>query len=139
MTNSPNHRPSVIRTVLVSYGTGSNESAWLRSLDEAFAPCGLSPCHTHTRASTLERVEIGGLSAAVLVDDRPRIDGLSVLRAVRSIDAALPCWLLTANASRRLLAAALELSVCGVMESMADVADLSHRLAKYLDDPLRRN
>lgn len=139
MTNSPKYRPSVIRTVLVSYGPRSEDSSWLRSLDDAFAPCGLSPCHAHTRAATLERVELGGLSAAVLVDDRPRIDGLSVVRAIRAIDEALPCWLLTAHTSRRLLAAALELSVCGVMESMADAADLSHRLARYLDDPLRRN
>ena len=76
--------------MLVSYGPRSEDSSWLRSLDDAFAPCGLSPCHTHTRASTLERVELGGLSAAVLVDDRPRMDGLSVVRAIRAIDTALP-------------------------------------------------
>jgi hypothetical protein len=139
VTNLPNYEPSLIRTVLVSYGQATPDPLWLHGLDDAFRPCRLSACRTHTRDSTLEMVERGGLSAAVLVDDRPRIDGLSVVRAIRSIDTALPCWLVIAHATRRILEVALELSVCGVMEPMADVTDLSSRLAKYLDDPLRRN
>lgn len=139
MTNLPNPEPSHTRTVLLShmqYGTGAS---WVGGLDEAFRPCGLTLFRATTRAAALNTVEKGGLAAAILIDDRPRVDGLTLLRLIRSIDMILPCWLVTAKATRRTLEAALNLSVCGVMETPTDVIEFTRTLVRYLDDPRRHN
>ena len=108
-------------------------------MDEALRPCGLTLFRANTRAAALATVEKGGLAAAILIDDRPWIDGITLLRLIRSIDIVLPCWLVTAKATRRTLEAALNLSVCGVMETPANVIEFTRTLVKYLDDPRRHN
>ncbi len=108
-------------------------------MDEAFRPCGLTLFRADPRAAALNTVEKGGLAGAILIDDRPRVDGLTLLRLIRSIDMILPCWLVTAKATRRTLEAALNLSVCGVMETPTDVIEFTRTLVRYLDDPRRHN
>ena len=139
MTNLPRIEPSNARTVLLSHSQDGIGSSWVGGLDEALRPCGLTLFRAKTRAAALATVEKGGLSAAILIDDRPRIDGITLLRLIRSIDIVLPCWLVTAKATRRTLEAALNLSVCGVMETPTDVVEFTRTLAKYLDDPRRHN
>lgn len=139
MTNLPNFEPSQKRTVLLSYEHCSTGASWVGGLDEAFRPRGITLCRASSRAAALATVEKGGLAAAILIDDRPRVDGLTLLRLIRSIDVILPCWLVTARATRRTLEAALDLSACGVMETPTDVIELTRTLTKYLDDPRRRN
>ncbi len=108
-------------------------------MDEAFRPCGLTLFRARTRADALATVEKGGLAAAILIDDRPRVDGLTLLRLIRSIDMILPCWLVTAKATRRTLEVALDLSVCGVMETPTNVIEFTRTFVRYLDDPRRHN
>ena len=139
MTNLPNLEPLHTRTVLLSHTQDGTGSSWVGGLDEAFRPCGLTLFRAHTRADALATVEKGGLAAAILIDDRPRVDGLTLLRLIRSIDMILPCWLVTAKATRRTLEAALDLSVCGVMETPTNVMEFTRTLTRYLDDPRRHN
>ena len=139
MTNLPKIEPSHTRTVLLSHSQDGIGSSWVGGLDAALRPCGLTLFRANTRAAALATVEEGGLAAAILIDDRPRVDGITLLRLIRSIDIVLPCWLLTAKATRRTLEAALNLSVCGVMETPTDVIEFTRTLAKYLDDPRRHN
>ncbi len=139
MTNLPNLEPSHTRTVLLSDTQCGTGSSWVGGLDEALRPCGLTLFRANTRAAALDTVEKGGLAAAILIDDRPRVDGLTLLRLIRSIDLILPCWLVTAKATRRTLEAALNLSVCGVVETPTDVMEFTRTLARYLDDPRRHN
>ncbi|MCH8148821.1 MAG: response regulator [Planctomycetes bacterium] len=139
MTNLPNIDPSHTRTVLLSHSQDGTASSWARGLDEALRPCGLTLFRVKTRAAALATVEKGGLAAAILIDDRPRVDGITLLRLIRSIDLVLPCWLVTAKATRRTLEAALNLSVCGVMETPTDAIEFTRTLATYLDDPRRHN
>ncbi len=139
MTNLPNIEPSRTRTVLLSHMQHGTSASWVGGLDEAFRPCGLTLFRADTRSAALDTVEKGGLAAAILIDDRPRVDGLALLRLIRSIDMVLPCWLVTAKATRRTLEAALELSVCGVMETPTNVIEFTRTLVRYLDDPRRQN
>ena len=72
-------------------------------------------CRAHTGPDTILRVEQGGLGAAVICADHARIDGLSVLRIIRSIDMELPCWLVTKDTTRQTLQTALSLRVTSVV------------------------
>ena len=125
--------------MLFSHGLFCAGSRWLGEVEEGLRPSGLVVCRAHSGPDTIRRVEQGGLGAAVLIADRTQIDGLSILRVIRSIDAELPCWLVTPEATRQLLEAALSLQVTSVLTQPVEVNRLTLALKKVLIDPARRN
>ena len=126
-------------TVLLSHALPCEGPRWLREVGDELRPSGFVFCRAHSGPDTVRRVEQGRLAAAILVEDRLQIDGLSLLRIIRSIDMKLPCWLVTENATRRTLEIALSLSVAGVMTQPIDVTVLAQALRKLLSDPDRTN
>ena len=107
---------------------------WLGSLEDALRPAGYGVCRTHSGADTIERVERGGLAAAVLLGDGQRIEGLSLLRIIRSIDSALPCWLVMETPTRRTMQTAFSLRATSVMSYPVAREDLSLALMKVLPE-----
>ncbi len=104
----------------------------MEEIDAAFAPLGLLACRVHTRLEAVQRVEGGGLSGAVLVTDDRSIDGLSLLRIIRSIDLELPCWLVADDADRRTLQEAFALRVTSVLTHRIGAGALTSALRRRL-------
>ena len=96
-------------------------------------------CRAHSGPDTIRRVEEGGLTAAILVEDQRQIDGLSLLRIIRSFDLTLPCWLVTENATRRTLEVALALRAISVLTHPVDLTELTRELERLSSDPARGN
>ncbi len=130
MTLTPNLIPR--RRILFAFGEHMVGPRWLGSIDAAFEPIGLTICPAHSGPETIRRVEEGGLSAAVVVEDQRAIDGLSLLRIIRSIDRALPCWLLTQDTRRTTLESALALQVTSVLASSIGPGELAATLCRRL-------
>ena len=120
------------RRILFAFGEQRLAPRWLGSLDAVFGPTGLVICPAHSGEETIRRVEEGGLSAAVLVEDQRAIDGLSLLRIIRSIDRALPCWLLTEDTRRTTLETALALRVTSVLTSSVEPGELAATVCRCL-------
>ena len=139
MTIVPGLAKTSRREVLLACGLPKSAHRWLCDVDGALEPSGLVVCRAFTRADAVRRVERGGLAAALLIGDRRRIDGLSLLRIIRSIDWKLPCWLVTDDTTRPALEAALSLSATGVMSQPVEVDELVMTLRKVLVDPIRGN
>lgn len=121
---------------LTTRGHGSGEFAggWLGDVEQALRPAGYAVCRTHSAPATIQRVELGGLAAAVLVADDRRINALSLLRIIRSIDDALPCWLVTDAPTRQTLQVALSLRAMSVMSNTLARRELSVALMKALPE-----
>ncbi len=139
MTNLPSWGCTESRKVLLSHGGAWTRNAWLGGVDDVLRPSGFVVCRAHTGADTIRQVEEGGLAGAVLVEDRERIDGLSLLRIIRSIDRHLPCWLVTERANRRTLEVALSLRVVSVMAQPLDLSELTRTLTGFLSDRANGN
>ena len=118
--------------MLLAYGRYGDEAEYLRRADELFRSSGLVACRVHTGPDTIRRVERGGLAAAVVCGDRGQIDGLSLLRIIRSIDEELPCWLVIRDATRQTLEAALALRVTSVLTHPVEVGELILALRRVL-------
>ena len=112
------------RRILLAFGEQGDAPAWVHAADEAFQPLGYLLFRTRTGPETIRRIEEGGLAAAVVVEDQGAIDGLSLLRIIRSIDRELPCWLLTHDMRRQTLESALALQVMSVFSREIEVAEL---------------
>ena len=120
------------RRILLAFGEQGIGPRWLGGIDAAFEPNGLIVCPTHSGPETIRRVEEGGLSAAVVVEDQRTIDGLSLLRIIRSIDRVLPCWLLTEDTRRTTLETALALQVTSILTSSIGPGELAEALWRRL-------
>lgn len=120
------------REVLVARGRGGGVWQWYDDIEARFQPVGLSVVRVHTSPDAVRRVEQGGLAGAVLVTDGRRIDGLSLLRIIRSIDAQLPCWLVTSDTTRYTLQAALALRATSVIHDSTGARELSLALRNAL-------
>lgn len=123
------------RRVLLAYGEQGDGPTWLRDADAAFGPSGFVLCQSRTGPETIRRIEEGGLAAAVVVEDQRAIDGLSLLRIIRSIDDALPCWLLTHDTRRQTLETALSLRVMSVFSHAIEASELADALRRRLAVP----
>ena len=130
---------SPVRNVLVARGRGGDVSQWFDEVEARFQPVGLTVVRVHTSPEAVRRVEEGGLAGAVLVTDQRRIDGLSLLRIIRSIDERLPCWLVTSDTTRHTLQTALALRATSVIHDTAGVVELSLALRNVLDLTIRDN
>ena len=120
------------RRILFAFGEQGVGPRWMGDIDAAFGPTGLVVCPAHSGPETIRRIEEGGLSAAVVVEDQRTIDGLSLLRIIRSIDHVLPCWLLTEDIRRTTLEAALSLHVTSVLTSSIGPGELAATLCRRL-------
>jgi DNA-binding NtrC family response regulator len=107
-------------------GGASWESELLTRLD----PTGVLVQHAFTTSDVVRVVETGTVHLA-LVSDAPRIDGLSVLRMIRTIDGSLPCVLVAAGPDRRWLEQALALRADSVFSPPIDL-ELMCRLVTRL-------
>ena len=130
---SPTVRHDLLQTrrLLVADGTDAGP-AWPADLRGFFRRAGVVVCHARCGAEAVERVEQGGLMAAVLVEgasESAGIDVLSLVRIIRSIDQILPCWLVTNQTSRRTLERALDLRVNSII----------HYPRRVLTDPFQSN
>jgi CheY-like chemotaxis protein len=118
--------------VLVAYQSLPVGPRWLGEMDQAFKPVGMTICRAHTTPAAIARVELGGLAAAVLIADLWEIDGLALLRIIRSIDGHLPCWLITDDPTRSTLEAALALRATCVMNHPPTAGELALVLRRRL-------
>jgi DNA-binding NarL/FixJ family response regulator len=118
-------RPCLVLGYEQRYGS-SWESELLTRLD----PAGVAVRQAFTGADVLRLVETRTVHLA-LVSDAPRIDGLSVLRMIRSIDASLPCVLVASGPDRRWLEQALALRAESVFSPPVDL-ELMCRLVTRL-------
>ena len=130
MTITPGIIPK--RRILFAFGEQVVGPRWIGDVGAAFEPTGLVVCPARSGPETIRRIEEGGLSAAVVVEDQRAIDGLSLLRIIRSIDHALPCWLLTQDVRRTTLEAALALHVTSVLTSSIEPGQLAATLCQRL-------
>jgi len=130
MTLTTRFNPS--RRILFAFGEQRVGPRWLGDIDAVFGPTGLVVCPVRSGQETIRRIEEGGLSAAVVVEDQRAIDGLSLLRIIRSIDHVLPCWLLTEDMRRTTLETALSLHVTSVLTSSIEPGELAATLCRRL-------
>ena len=120
------------RQVLIAHRRYAPGPLWVREVDTVLRTRGLSLFAAYSGPDAIRRVEHGGLAAAVLIADDPQVDVLSLVRIIRSIDHALPCWLVTADLRRQTLQAASSLRVTGVMGYPVRVEELTFALDKLL-------
>lgn len=120
------------RTLLLAHSRHAVGTGWLREAGTVLKPSGWLVHRTHTGAETIARVEEGGLSAAVLIADQTQIDGMSLLRIIRSIDVSLPCWLVAESPTRQMLEQALTLRVTSVISRPGEMNGLMTALQKLV-------
>lgn len=118
----------------MSCGQQQDVAHWVCGVDDLLRPAGVVVCRAHTGPDTIRRIEQGGLGAAVVCADHARIDGLSLLRIIRSIDMDLPCWLVTKDTTRQTFETALSLRVTSVVTHPDRVSALTLALRKVLMD-----
>lgn len=110
-------------------------------IETFLSPTGAVICRTRTCREAICRVE-EGVSAAVLLEE-PKTTGapdvFALLRIIRSLDAALPCWLVTRGADRRCVQRAFELRVQSIIEYPTGVGELLAGLQRVLSDPMLEN
>jgi DNA-binding response OmpR family regulator len=115
---------------------------WAGEVDDFFHRAGVVICRVRSGSEAVSKVEQGGLSAAVLVEEgfeAVGVDVLSLIRIIRSIDQILPCWLVTRQTSRRTLEQALDLRVNSIIHYPTGMAELLAALRRVLSDPMQSN
>jgi CheY-like chemotaxis protein len=132
LTNSPALRETSPHRVLLSCGHRQDVARWVFGVDDLLRPSGVLVRRAHTGPDTIRCIEEGGLGAAVVCADAARIDALSVLRIIRSIDLELPCWLVTKDTTRQTFQTALSLKVTSVITHPDRVGELTQALRKVL-------
>lgn len=111
--------------LLISRTAGAAQEGWVGGITSYLAERCIEVERVHTGREAISLVERGGIDAAILSDDLPRMDGLSVLRMIRSVDARLPCVMVAAEASPRTLQQALALRAYSVVTEPVDLAALT--------------
>ncbi len=130
------------RRLLFAQSDRALAPGWHREIEDVFQPVGVVVCRACSSEEAVRNIELGGLSAAVLMEDSDEhgeIDVFSLLRIIRSIDESLPCWLVTRITTRRALERALELRVQSLIQYPSGVGDLIAGLRKHLSDPALEN
>ena len=120
------------REILLALHPDAEGPEWFEAVRDTLNSSGLTALSFFSGPEAIQRIEAGGLAAAVLFGDLVHIDGLSLLRIIRSIDSILPCWLVTADTSRRTLQTAFELRVAGVVPHPVEPRSFSLRLTRAL-------
>lgn len=116
--------------VLIAFAERQAGVAWVQTVDDALRPEGFVIWKEHSTRGAIQRVESGEVKAAVLSNDPMGFDGLSVLRIIRSIDQALPCWLVTGESDRRTLETALSMRAISVLSHPVNGSELTIALKR---------
>lgn len=111
-------------------------ASWESELLARLQPGWAEVSHAFSGTEVVRIVETGLVDLA-LVADAPRLDGLSVLRMIRSIDARLPCVLVADGPDRRWLEAALALRAESVFSPPVDVDQMCGLLGRLLGSAVR--
>ncbi len=106
--------------LLVSTGPGRWSRQWVEGLGARLEPRGVVVQRASSGREAIRMVEDGGISLAILDAELPRMDGLSVLRIIRSIDARLPCLLVAEKPTRHFFQEALALEAYSVLAEPVD-------------------
>lgn len=120
------------RAVLLAHEGCAITPSWVDEMATALEPAGMFVRQAYSHQETVRCVERGGLAAAVLVTGGRRIDGISILRIIRSIDSVLPCWIVAERTDRAMLQAALSLRVTSVIAQPAKVVDITRALRRVI-------
>lgn len=120
------------RAVLLAHERCAITPSWIDEMETALEPVGMFVRQAHSHQEAVQCVERGGLAAAVLIAGGRRIDGLSILRIIRSIDSDLPCWLVAERTDRSMLQEALSLRVTSVIAQPAKVVDITRALRRVI-------
>ncbi len=132
MTNNPKFAFNERRELLLAKGRSSVRPRWFAALDAVLHPGSLDVCPAYSAPDTISRVSQGGLAAALLVADDEFIDPLSLLRIIRSIDTALPCCLVTTEATKTMLQSAFLLNAMSVVTHAASVDEMTLVLQRLI-------
>lgn len=125
--------------VLVALPDAREEPAWMGPVAAHWPRNTVRWCRAGSESDVARRVERGGLSGVLVVDDRTAGEGLSVLRIIRAIDGGLPCWLITPLVSRPVVESAWALRVVSILMPPVKVSELTHGLNKTLQlSPVRK-
>jgi DNA-binding NtrC family response regulator len=123
----PSPEPPTLRVLI-----GDADLAWCDHVGRVVgAAAGFAPVVAASGEQALGLVGRGAVDAAILGVRLERSDGLTVLRLIRTIDAGLPCVLVSRQTGRRLLQDALSLAAFSVVRSPVDdrvLADVANRL-----------
>ncbi len=117
------------RRVLISHADCPDRSGWITGITDYLAPHSVGVRRVFTGREAIDFVERGGIDVAVLSTELPAMDGLNVLRIIRSIDDRLPCVMVTGDASKRTLQRALELQAYSVLTQPVDLLALTRVMA----------
>lgn len=116
---------------LLASGRGNRLSpGWAQGLSGWLEPNGIAVHWASSGRQAIEIVERGQAQLAVVGMDLPRMDGLSVLRIIRSIDRQLPCVLVAGQPSGHLFQQALELEAYSVIAEPVDAGLLVDLVAR---------
>jgi len=113
-----------VRRVLISH-PGRDSREWVAGIAGFLEPRRVEVRQVFTGSEAIGLVERGGVDAAILSTELPRMAGWSVLRIIRSLDARLPCVMITDDASKRTLQQALDLRAYSVVTQPVDLAALT--------------
>ena len=118
-----------IKRVLISQAERSAMGGWVEGITGYFEPRSVTVRRVYTGREAIGAVDRGGIDAAILSTELPRMDGFSVLSIIRSIDKALPCVMVTSNASKHTLKRALELGAFSIITQPVDLEALTRVMA----------
>lgn len=123
---------------LLASGSGDRLSpGWVDGLSGWLEPNGIAVHRASSGRQAIDIVERGQAQIAVVGMDLPRMDGLSVLRIIRSIDQRLPCVLVAGQPSGHVFQQALELEAYSVIAEPVDpglLVDLVIRIYRKFYD-----
>lgn len=111
--------------LLISRVAGGPEADWVAGITSFLEARSVEVERAHTGRQAIDLVERGGIDAAILSAWTPRVDGLSLLRIIRSRDAGLPCVVVTTEVSKGTLQQALTLGAYSVVTEPVDLAALT--------------
>ncbi len=111
--------------LLISRAASAAEERWIGGITSFLTERCVKVDRVHTGREAVSLVERGGVDAAILSEDLPRMDGLGVLRMVRSVDSSLPCVMLATDVSPRTLQQALTLGAFSVVTEPVDLSTLT--------------
>jgi len=119
-----------VRQVLVSHPGARPEGDWIAGLTRYLEEHEVAVQRAYTGRQAVELVDGGRVDAVVLSGDRPPMEGLSVLRIIRTIRADLPCVMVLTEVSTRSLQQALELGAYSVVRQPVDVLRLQRVMVR---------
>jgi len=118
--------------VLLAMRDSTMVPSWVNEVHGRLRLAGLSVYRAYPGLDCIERLQRGGVAAAVLWAEADPGDGLGMLRMIRSVDLNLPCWLVLEDATPGTLRAAFALRARSVMTQPVDVGALSFSLTRTL-------